>query len=92
MISMVQSVRTALLMGLHVENQSVEIQADLPSLSLDIAETFSGIDHFLLTFFADPPAWKCGRSTDWQTCSRPPPIVLRINVIGVMRLMKRLLF
>jgi hypothetical protein len=28
MISMVQSVQIALLMGLHVENQSVKIQAD----------------------------------------------------------------
>jgi hypothetical protein len=89
---MVSLCNQLLLMGLHVEDQSVKIQTDLPSLSLNIAETLGGIDRFLLTFFADPPAWKCGRSTNWQTCSRPPPIVLRINVMGVMRLMKRLLF
>ena len=47
---MVQYVPTALLMGLHVESQSVKIQADLPSLSLDIAETLSGIDHFCSPF------------------------------------------
>jgi hypothetical protein len=45
-MSISQLVRTALLMGLHIENKSVKIQTDLPNLSLDIAETLGGIDHF----------------------------------------------